>query len=134
MRIADWPTALAEFLKDKQHAEFKWGENDCCLFAADAIKTITQVDNATEFRGRYTTALGAARALKRYGAGDIKSTFTAKFGEPKGRLGATRGDIALVNVNDEDIVGVVFGDIYVLSDIGLTTLPLSRALCVWSIV
>lgn len=134
MRVADWPTGLAQFLKEKQHAEFKWGENDCCLFAADAIKTITDVDNATEFRGRYTTALGAARALKRYGAGDIKSTFTTKFGEPKGRLGATRGDIALVNVNSEDIVGVVFGDIYVLSDIGLTTLPLSRALCVWSIV
>ena len=134
MRVADWPSVLAAFLKQKQSAEFNWGTNDCCLFAADAIQAITGIDNAPEFRGKYTTALGSVRALKRYGAGDIKSTFTAKFGEPKGRLSAMRGDIALVNVNGEHIVGVVFGDIYVLSDSGLATLPLGRAMCIWSIV
>jgi hypothetical protein len=133
MKLSNWPTLLAAFLKHRQSQPFCWGKNDCCLFAADAIQVITGVDHASEFRGRYTTAIGAKRALIRYGKGDIKHTFNAKFGKPIGGLNASRGDISLVNINGEDIVGVVFGNIYVVSEPGLLQLPLSQALGIWSI-
>lgn len=133
MRLHNWPTLLADFLKQRQLQPFCWGKNDCCLFAADAIHVITGEDHASEFRGHYTTAIGAKRALIRYGQGDIKHTFIAKFGEPVGRLNASRGDIALVNINGVDIVGVVYGNVYVVSEQGLLQLPLSQALAIWSI-
>jgi hypothetical protein len=133
MKHPNWPTLLATFLKQRQQQAFCWGKNDCCLFAADAIQVTTGVDHAREFRGRYTTAIGAKRALMRYGKGEIKPTFSEKFGPPVNRLTAKRGDIALVNVDGEDIVGVVFGTIYVVSEQGLLQLPLSDALCIWGI-
>tara|TARA_R110002124_G_scaffold165640_3_gene333016 strand:- start:749 stop:1153 length:405 start_codon:yes stop_codon:yes gene_type:complete len=133
MRLANWPTLLAEFLTERGTQEHVWGKNDCCLFAADAIEVITGVDNASEFRGRYTTELGAKRALLRYGAGDIRSTFTAKFGQPVARLKAVRGDIALVIIDGVERVGVVYGKIYLVSDKGLVTLPLNQSVSIWSI-
>jgi hypothetical protein len=133
MRLSNWPTLLAAFLTHRQSQPFCWGKNDCCLFAADAINVITGVDHASAFRGRYTTAIGAKRALIRYGKGDIKHTFIAKFGTPIGVLNASRGDVALVNINGENVVGMVFGNIYVVSEHGLLQLPLSHAMGIWSI-
>jgi hypothetical protein len=133
MKLNNWPTLLATFLLERHKQPFAWGVNDCCLFAADAVHTITGVDPAPEFRGHYRTAIGAKRALIRYGAGEIKPTFDAKFGELKPRLTAQRGDIALLNIDGNYVVGVVFGTIYVVSQTGLLQLPLNKALGIWSI-
>lgn len=65
VRLENWPSLLAAFLADEK--PFSWGSRDCCLFAADAVVCITGIDPAIDFRGRYTTAKGAARVLKKYG-------------------------------------------------------------------
>jgi hypothetical protein len=55
-RKPHWATReLHNFLLARAHAPFVWGTNDCALFAADAIKAITDIDIAADFRGKYAT-------------------------------------------------------------------------------
>lgn len=95
IRMPDWEQRLAAYLDPLMaDAAFEWGRRDCALFAADAVLTMTGEDIAAAFRGRYTTAHGSLRALKRYGAGDLRSTFSATL--PSVPVGyARRGDLVM---------------------------------------
>ena len=64
-RLDDWQTLLADELSKPR--SFSWGKNDCCLFAGDIVQTITGIDPAATFRGKYDTALGAIKEIKRQG-------------------------------------------------------------------
>lgn len=99
MRREDWPEELARMLREASSRPFAWGEHDCCLFAADVVQAITGEDHAAEFRGRYTTAAGAARALKRYGAGNLVATIDAKLPRIAPAL-ARRGDVVCKEFED----------------------------------
>ena len=46
---------------------FQWGKSDCLLALADILNRALGYDPASPFRGRYKTALGAARITKEYG-------------------------------------------------------------------
>lgn len=103
-RLPGWEGLLHAFLERKAGVSFTWGATDCCMFSADAVEAITGVDPAAAFRGRYSTAGGATRALKRYGAGSIEATIDTKF-EAVGRAFARRGDLVLM----DGMVGVCIG-------------------------
>ena len=79
MKHPDWHVRLDTFIRENLLTPFEWGKFDCCLFVADAVEAMTGTDFAAPFRGRYTTATGSARALKKYGSGDVKSTLSAAF-------------------------------------------------------
>lgn len=65
---------------------------------------MTGEDAGVGFRGRYSTAAGAARALRRYGAGTLEATIGSLLGEIQ--IGfARRGDLVLV----DGMVGVCVG-------------------------
>lgn len=134
MRFSDWPSRLNEFIHSRRSTPFQWGQHDCCLFAADAVQAITGDDHAAEYRGKYTTELGAARALKKHGNGTLEATLTAKLGDPIPRLRASRGDVVAVNTKDGVALGIFYGAgaICVTRD-GLTTLPLNEILTVWRV-
>ncbi|GGB15175.1 hypothetical protein GCM10011380_00730 [Sphingomonas metalli] len=103
-RLFDWEERLHDYLAAQEGAEFVWGKNDCALFAAGAVQAMTGEDPATAYRGRYTTAAGSVRALKRYGAGTLVSTIDALF--PQRDPGfARRGDLVMV----DGMVGVCVG-------------------------
>jgi hypothetical protein len=102
MRFTDWEKRLAAWLRDCAGVPFEWGRHDCCTFCSGAVKAMTGVDRMAEFRGRYATALGAARALKRFGAGTLEATLDGKFAGIAPSL-AQRGDI----VTADDGVGGV---------------------------
>lgn len=110
-RLPDWQDRLVAYLADR-HAVSRFGydhcadpaQDDCCTFAGGAVLALTGVDAMAEFRGRYRTAAGAARALRRYGAGTLPATLDTKF-EPIPPAFARRGDLALV----DGAVGVVIG-------------------------
>lgn len=78
-RLANWEAALSEYLTNVRDKPLKWGEHDCGLFFAGACKVMTGFDPGEPFRGRYSTEMGAARALKKYGAGDLESTLDGLF-------------------------------------------------------
>lgn len=103
-RIPGWETALHDYIAALSGAVFNWGTLDCALFAAGAVQAMTGIDPAAAYRGRYSTAGGATRALKRYGAGSLEATIAQQFGEIQ--IGfARRGDLVLV----DGMVGVCVG-------------------------
>lgn len=107
-RVADWQTALSEYLINVRAANdpFAYGSHDCCTFISGAVEAITGVDPMAEFRGQYDTELGSLRALKRIGKGDLPSTLSDKF-PAKGRAALTRGDLVFFDGS----AGVCFGSI-----------------------
>ena len=104
MRRADWEARLHDYLAALSGAVFDWGTLDCALFAAGAVEAMTGSDPAASYRGHYSTAGGATRALKRYGAGTLEATIDAGFA-PRPIGFARRGDLVMV----DGMVGVCIG-------------------------
>ncbi|WP_294327034.1 hypothetical protein [uncultured Sphingomonas sp.] len=104
-RFPDWDARLAAYLEPLRARPFEWGRHDCCTFAAGAVEAMTGVDPMPEFRGRYSTAIGSARALRRFGAGDLASTLDGKFEAIPAPL-AQRGDIVMTG----GLLGIAWGD------------------------
>lgn len=104
-RHPDWEQRLSVLLEPlMDSASFIWGENDCALFVANAVLAMTGHDIAAPFRGKYSTAAGSLRALKRYGSGDLKSTFDTLL--PLKPIGfARRGDVVM----SDGAVGLCIG-------------------------
>lgn len=96
MRQQDWENRLGAYLRGCRGVPFAWGSHDCTTFAAGAVLALTGADRMGEFRGRYSTPIGARRALRRYGRGTLAKTLTAKFRPIKVSL-AQRGDLVLVD-------------------------------------
>lgn len=93
-RLTDWEERLGLFIAENRERRFAWGEWDCILFACAAVEAMTGTDPASEYRGRYDDAKGAALALRVLGKGTLVKTIDATF--PHRPLGkAQRGDIVL---------------------------------------
>lgn len=108
MRRANWEQALSEYLAAAEGLRFDYGGAEhttvCAFHAADAVLAMTGIDYAAPFRGKFTTAAGAARALRRYGAGTLEATIDSLFAEkPIGF--AQRGDLVM----QDDRVGICIG-------------------------
>jgi len=110
-RRENWEHFLSEFLFKRKNSSFRYGRNDCCLFVADAIEKMTGVDPAWEFRGKYKTKSGAKHLLLQFAGGNILETvkrLTISYGMPEISINfAGRGDIALVNGEMGDALGVI---------------------------
>lgn len=103
-RYPDWEARLAAYLEPLRARAFAWGSHDCCTFAAGAVEAMTGTDPMPEFRGRYSTAIGSARALRRFGAGDLAATLDGKFEAVPASL-AHRGDIVM----SSGLLGICLG-------------------------
>lgn len=104
-RRSTWEADLSAYIALVRALPFEYGQHDCGLFAAGAVLAMTGDDPGAPFRGQYSSELGCAKALKRFGAGDLKSTLDSLFDDrPIGRL--QRGDL----VWNGDAVGVCMGD------------------------
>lgn len=113
-RNEHWATrGFHQFLLGRSKEPFIWGTNDCCTFTADAIQSITGVDIASDFRGKYTDKVSAFRAIKQITGGstvsDAAAYCAAKHGlvELQYPLMAQRGDLVIVEEAGELIAGVV---------------------------
>lgn len=104
-RFQDWPFRLESFITERRDRPFKWGEQDCALFCADAVLAMTGYDFAEPYRGQYDTAKGAVslageiedrndpfglvRILEATGLPEIRPSF------------AQRGDVLLIDSDKE---------------------------------
>lgn len=130
----DWFIALYNYIKTVEETPFKWGVNDCCLFACNCVEVMTGSDPGAEYRGKYKTAKGSVRALKKYGGGSIENAFTRVFGQIHPPLLAHRGDLALVDTPLGLAVGVVLGSqVKCVGETGLVTVPLNSVKGVWQV-
>jgi hypothetical protein len=64
--VPHWQELLHNYLLRRHNEAFAWGTMDCCLFACDALHELTEVDIASDFRGKYASALSAARAMRKF--------------------------------------------------------------------
>jgi len=87
-RLKDYNAAVAE-------TPFMWGVHDCVLYAAGAVFAQTGHDFAKAFRGHYSTELGGARAIRRFGAGTLEASVTALLGDPIHISLVKRGDVVM---------------------------------------
>ncbi|PYE89572.1 DUF6950 family protein [Phyllobacterium leguminum] len=130
IRLSGWRPALHDYVLSVWRNSLIWGEYDCALFAADAIKAMTGEDIAAPYRGRYKTLIGGLRLLKKDGFANHAEFAASRFEEIHPSH-AQIGDIAAVKVDDAAIyaLGVVQGArIYVLHpETGIGTIDLLDA-------
>lgn len=66
-RVEGWDINLVTVTNAMSSRPHIWGDNDCAIFAANAIEAMTGADLMAKIRGRYSTAIGAARVIKNDG-------------------------------------------------------------------
>jgi hypothetical protein len=103
-RLHDWEPRLSNYLASVRDTPHTYGTHDCALHGANAVLAQTGVDHGKPFRGRYKTEIGAARALRRFGAGSLEAEFDAHLSGIPVAL-AQRGDLVLA----QGAIGVCIG-------------------------
>lgn len=132
-RYQDWQTRLIQYLSEVSALKFKPGVNDCALFLAGGVAAMTGHDYAALYRGRYTSVKGGLRILRKAGFDDHVALARACLPERLPSF-ARPGDGAAVEGPDGPALGIVQGaSIYVLSPDGLSTVPLTRAICAFEV-
>jgi hypothetical protein len=133
-RVDHWERLLAAAIDTARAKPFVWGVHDCPTFAFEVRMILTGgEDIAALWRGRYTTALGGARVMRRLGWASLEVMGRALLGEPHPAvLLAQRGDIVLADT------GLGFGICTGASAVGmapegLVTVPLTSCRLTWPI-
>lgn len=127
-RYADWRARLSACVEARRRAPFSWSDRNCGLFVADCILAMTGADPAAAFRGSFTTAIGARRALGRAGypsLHDFAATLLPAAHPSAARVGDVMWFAGATGTHQES-VGVVVGErVMVYRDDGLGSLPLT---------
>ena len=97
MKIPHWERRLVAAIETARARPFAWGRHDCPTFAFETRTALTGgADVAALWRGRYATALGGQRILRRLGWGSLEAMGHALLGEPLPSVHlAQRGDLVL---------------------------------------
>jgi hypothetical protein len=120
-----WEQRLDKLFDERAEKPFKWGSNDCCVLACDAIKEMTGEDPGAWGRDSYSTQFGAFKQMKKHSGVGFLNTFSAIFKE----MGFEEindvqyGDIAFVRIQmvDQQQENLLFGGVTLVTgynDIG----------------
>lgn len=125
-RIDNWPKALSAYFRSMEKVPFKFGENDCGLFACGAVQAITGVDLAADLRGTYSDAEGEKQVLLEIAAKAGLQSIDVKK--------AQRGDVALHIGKNGPSVMVVDGTHCIgPGENGFVIVPMSECSEAWRI-
>lgn len=130
-RLPDWRARLDRAIDDIRGRPFDWAtQHDCGIgLAGSVVFAITGTDIAAPWRGAYRTRLGALRAMKRAGFGDLAALVASLLPECHSSR-ARIGDLAACPAATAFgwALGVVNGErIFVLRDDGIGTIGLLDA-------
>ncbi len=132
MKRAGWEAILAAAVEAARTRAFVWGTHDCATWAFDLRRDLTGGDDTAAFwRGRYRTARGAVRVMRRLGWASMPEAGVALLGSPLAdvRL-AQRGDLELSP--DATAFGVCLGaQVAFLAPEGLTLRALQSCTLAW---
>jgi hypothetical protein len=134
IRVSCWEQRLWAAIDAARDLPFAWGHHDCATWAFDLRRDLTGgEDVAAQWRGRYSTPLGARRIMRKLGWQDIEAMGRDLLGAPLATpLLAQRGDLVLGG--EERAFGVCTGAraAFVSPD-GLVQLPLARCALAWRV-
>jgi hypothetical protein len=133
-RLPGWELRLAEAIEDARDRPFRWGRHDCATFAFDLRRDLAGGhDVAALWRGRYTTARGAVRVMRRLGWQSLEAAGRDLLGEPLPSVPlAQRGDLVLAGTGLG--FGVCLGArVAGIAPEGLVLAPLSSCAFAWRI-
>ena len=126
---------LDAFLERMAAAPFVDGKADCALTVADWVMVATGCDDpAAELRGRYSTALGRERVLKRKGGLHAVMAEAAIRAGLRPATNAVRGDVGTLRHRGQILAGICLGDRWaVKSSRGLDALKPDDIIFAWSV-
>jgi hypothetical protein len=134
MRVCGWVSLLTARLEAAGDRPFAWGSHDCATWAFDLRRDLTGgADVAADWRGRYTTPLGAQRVMRRLGWHDLEAMGRDLLGDPRATpLLAQRGDIVLGG--EDPAFGICAGArAAFVAPQGLVQLPLAACALAWRV-
>jgi hypothetical protein len=134
MKVTGWEVLLAAAVDDARTRSFNWGTHDCATWAFDLRRDMLSGDDtAALWRGRYRTARGAARVMRRLGWASMPEAGVALLGMPLANVRlAQRGDLMLSP--DATSFGVCLGaQVAFLAPEGLTLRALTSCVLAWRV-
>lgn len=124
---------LAAFLDDMARRPFADGTADCVLTVADWVVQNGRPDPAQPYRGRYRTALGRERIVRRDGG--LLAVMEA--GASRAGLTATEdpatGDVGLIVCKGQSVAAICLGDRWAMKGAGLVVSPADEVLMAWRV-
>lgn len=140
-RVSDWDKRLAEFIQSRRNMPHTPGQQDCAMFACDAVLAITGTDIASEIRGKYTTEAEAQALIQSLTGGlgipSYIEHLTETYEIPECPIKrARRGDIVTVTLPKSSTFGVVGTDgstAYFAVEHGLEAIPVLQCERAWRI-
>jgi hypothetical protein len=140
-RLPDWQVRLNSFLRTHAHDRFVYGSWDCCLWVCDAIREMTGVDPAEDFRGKYQSRKEAYALIEdAIGATSVQAVvanITAKLAMPEIPVRrAQHGDLVLIERPKDYSLGLIalnWSEIIVCRSRDLSRISLSHALRAWRV-
>lgn len=121
-RLPDWQLRFDDLIQRRWYQPFRWGAQDCAIFAADSVMAITGVDPAVGLRG--LTARQACRALRGYGG--LTNAVTQALGPPSHPDHAVEGDVMLMHTGRRPALAICAGPTKVIGPSRGGLLRLSR--------
>jgi hypothetical protein len=128
VRRPDWPQRLYRATVAAMRRPHAWGAHDCATFASDCIEAMTGTDPMADLRGRYDSAVSAARVIVEAGASDLGELAAQRL--PEIALAeARRGDVMLCKGPMGEFLAIVQGANAVgPAGFGLIYVPVSQGL------
>jgi hypothetical protein len=108
-RVEDWRARLNRLIAYSGTRPFEWGQWDCGIFPLCAIEAVTGEPVGDEWRGTYSTKLGAVKALKKRGYESITAVHERMFGPSKPIALARAGDVVSMATGDDGPLSEAFG-------------------------
>lgn len=106
LRVLKWDLLIADFTSEQINVTPEWGVSDCLMVCGDAMSAIIGFNPLEEFKGTYTTEMGAAKKLRANGCENVQDVFANYLGlEPVNRLQAQIGDVGVTLINGELTAG-----------------------------
>ncbi len=127
-----WELRLATAVEAARGRAFEWGQHDCAIWAFDLRRDLTGGEDVSRlWRGRYSTALGAHRVMRRLGWRSMEDAGRALLGEPLPSVSlAQRGDIVLSSTSLG--FGVCLGALAAgIAPAGLILAPIAATALAW---
>lgn len=126
-----WRGRLDDYFAERMRMPHEWGINDCCMFAADAVRAMEGVDHAAAERGTYNDAAGANTLLEHLGG---LAAIGARAGVEIAPLQAQDGDVGLVTSGDRQLLAICSGPYWLApTKGGLAPFELRAASIAWRV-